>query len=78
VGESIPTPGLIGGFHAFYVLALTGVLGVDRAHATAAALTAHLVTNLPVLLIGVLLLHREGLGVRRALHVGDEPDGAAA
>lgn len=59
VGESIPTPGLVGGFHAFYVLALSEVLGVDKTAAVAAALTAHALTNLPVLLLGLACLGRE-------------------
>ena len=65
VGESIPTPGLVGGFHAFYVLALADVYGVDRNVAVAAGITAHALTNLPVLLLGMALLGREGLSLRR-------------
>ena len=65
VGESIPTPGLVGGFHAFYVLALAEVYGVDRTAAVAASIAAHALTNLPVLLLGMAYLGREGLSVRR-------------
>jgi uncharacterized protein (TIRG00374 family) len=65
VGEAIPTPGLVGGFHAFYLLALSEVYGVDRATAAAAAITAHLLTNLPVVVIGLALLGREGLSLGR-------------
>lgn len=61
VGESIPTPGLVGGFHAFYVLALSEVYGVDKTTAVAASIAAHALTNLPVLLIGLVLMAREGL-----------------
>ncbi len=65
VGEAIPTPGLVGGFHAFYLLALSQVYGIDQATAAAAAITAHLLTNLPVLIIGLALLGREGLSLGR-------------
>ena len=65
VGEAIPTPGLVGGFHAFYLLALSEVYGIDQATAVAAAITAHLLTNLPVLVIGLALLGREGLSLSR-------------
>lgn len=61
VGESIPTPGLVGGFHAFYLLALAEVFGVERNLAVAAGIAAHALTNLPVLLVGVALLGRESL-----------------
>ena len=63
VGESIPTPGLIGGFHAFYLLALVEVYGVDKTTAAAAGIVAHALTNLPVLMIGAALLGRESLSV---------------
>jgi len=65
VGESIPTPGLVGGFHAFYALALAEVFGVDRTTAVAASIAAHALTNLPVLLLGLAFLGREGLSFER-------------
>lgn len=65
VGESIPTPGLVGGFHAFYVLALSEVYGIDKIDAVAASIAAHALTILPVLLIGLALLGREGLDGKR-------------
>jgi hypothetical protein len=65
VGEAIPTPGLIGGFHAFYVLALVEVYGVDRPSATAAAIAAHALTNLPVLVGGAWLVARGDVGLKR-------------
>lgn len=69
VGEAIPTPGLVGGFHAFYLLVLSEVYGIDQATAVAAAITAHLLTNLPVLVIGLALLGREGLSLSRVTEV---------
>lgn len=64
VGEAIPTPGLVGGFHAFYVLALTQVYGIAPTTAAAASITAHALTNLPVLLLGAAYLGRERLNLR--------------
>ena len=69
VGEAIPTPGLVGGFHAFYLLALSGVYGIDQATAAAAAIAGHALTNLPVLVLGIALLGREGLSFDRAIAV---------
>lgn len=66
VGESIPTPGLVGGFHALYLLGLTEVYGIDRQTAAAAVVAAHAVINLPPLFIGAACLPREGLQRLRA------------
>ncbi len=60
VGVAVPTPGMVGGFHAAYVVAL-GVFGVPRETATAAAVAAHALSNLPVLLMGLACLPGEGL-----------------
>ncbi len=74
VGVAIPTPGMVGGFHAFYLLALAEVFGVPRATAVAAAVVAHALSNLPVLVLGLVLLGRENLsfgkvvGASRAEH----------
>lgn len=73
VGEAIPTPGLVGGFHAFYLLALSGVYGIDGTTAVAAGVTAHALTNLPVLVGGLALLGREKLSFGRAIGKRDEP-----
>jgi len=61
VGVSIPTPGMVGGFHAFYRLALTSVFAVNPSVAAAAGIAAHALTNLPVLILGLIFLGREGL-----------------
>jgi hypothetical protein len=69
VGVAIPTPGMVGGFHAFYLIALNEVYGVDRATAAAAGIAAHALSNLPVLVLGLALLGREGLSLARVAEV---------
>jgi uncharacterized protein (TIRG00374 family) len=69
VGVAIPTPGMVGGFHAFYLIALSEVYGIDRATAAAAGIAAHALTNLPVLVFGLALLGREGLSLGRVAEV---------
>jgi hypothetical protein len=69
VGVAIPTPGMVGGFHAFYLIALSEVYGVDRATAAAAGIAAHALTNLPILVFGLALLGREGLSLGRVAEV---------
>jgi hypothetical protein len=63
VGVAIPTPGMVGGFHAFYLLTLAEVYGVPRATAAAAGVAAHALSNLPILIAGLVLLGREGLSL---------------
>jgi hypothetical protein len=63
VGVAIPTPGMVGGFHAFFIVALADVFGVGRDVAGAAALACHALTNLPVLVLGLVYLGREGLSL---------------
>jgi len=63
VGVAIPTPGMVGGFHEFYLLAMTQAFGVDKATAAAAGISCHALTNLPVLILGVLFLGSEGLSL---------------
>lgn len=61
VGVAIPTPGMVGGFHASYTLAMTAIYGIDRGQAVAAGLVLHALQNLPVLILGLAFLGREGL-----------------
>jgi hypothetical protein len=69
VGVAIPTPGMVGGFHAFYLIALSQVFGVDKTTAAAAGIAAHALTNLPILVFGLALLGREGLSLGRVAAV---------
>ena len=71
VGVSIPTPGAVGGFHAFYRAALTEAYGVDGDAAAAAGIAAHALTNLPVLLLGLAYLGREGLTVSKVANMSE-------
>jgi hypothetical protein len=72
VGVAIPTPGMVGGFHEAFLLALTEAFGVDRNAAAAAGVAAHAVSNLPVLLMGLALLGREGLTLRRVADMAED------
>jgi glycosyltransferase 2 family protein len=74
VGVSIPTPGMVGGFHAFYLIALAEVFGVDRPTAAAAGIAAHALSNLPVLVFGLALLGREGLSLGRVAEVARDEE----
>jgi uncharacterized protein (TIRG00374 family) len=71
VGVAIPTPGTVGGFHAFYRAALTGAYGVDNDVAAAAGIASHALGNLPVLLLGLAFLGREGLTVGKVANMSE-------
>jgi uncharacterized protein (TIRG00374 family) len=76
VGVAVPTPGMVGGFHVAYLEALTQAFGVDRATAGAAGIACHALTNLPVLVLGILFLWREGLTFGRVARMAEEGEEA--
>jgi hypothetical protein len=71
IGVSIPTPGMVGGYHAAYRVALTQVSGVDAPTAAAAAIAGHALSNLPVLVLGLLLLRTQGLTLGSVRGIAD-------
>jgi uncharacterized protein (TIRG00374 family) len=73
VGVAVPTPGMVGGFHAAYLLALTEAFAVDRQTAAAAGIASHAFTNVPVLLLGLVFLGREGLSMGKVAQMSDQP-----
>jgi len=76
VGVAAPTPGAVGGFHEFYLLALTQAFGVDKHTAAAAGIACHALTNLPVLVLGLALLGREGLTMGKVADMTETPPDA--
>ncbi len=80
VGVAAPTPGAIGGFHAAYIFAVTTFFGVPADRAAAAALVLHAISFVPVTLVGIVFMMREGLtlaGARRLAKEAPGSDGAA-
>jgi hypothetical protein len=73
VGVAVPTPGTVGGFHEFYLLALTQAFAVDKHTAAAAGIACHALTNLPVLVLGLAMLGREGLTMGRVADMAEKP-----
>lgn len=61
VGVAAPTPGAAGGFHGMFLLALTQFFGVRADVAGAAAIVAHLVSFIPVTILGLLFMWQDGL-----------------
>ena len=61
VGVAVPTPAGVGGYHAAYQLGITGLYGAPDAAAVGAGLVAHVLSFLPVTLIGLVLMARDGM-----------------
>jgi uncharacterized membrane protein YbhN (UPF0104 family) len=69
IGVMIPTPGMVGGYHIAYRNALTMIYGIPTSIAVAAGFTGYAVTQLPVLLLGLVFLRTEGLTLARVREV---------
>jgi glycosyltransferase 2 family protein len=72
VGVAIPTPGMVGGFHEFYLLAMAKGFGVANDTAVAAGIAAHALSNLPILILGLIYLGREGLTMGKVAAIAKE------
>lgn len=79
VGVAVPTPGAAGGFHYFYKLAATQLFGAPESVAGAAAIVLHLVTFVPVTVLGLIYMWQDGLtlGQVRAVSATSRPEPAA-
>jgi uncharacterized protein (TIRG00374 family) len=79
VGVAIPTPGGAGGFHAFYLLALTQFFGANPAVAGAAAIVLHLVSFVPVTILGLVYMWQDGMtlgtlkGMKKEAEAAEDP-----
>lgn len=61
VGVSAPTPGGAGGFQFMYKLAVTQYFGASPEAGLAAGTVLHLVSIVPVILVGLLFMWQDGL-----------------
>ena len=79
VGVAVPTPGATGGFHTAYLLALTDFFGAPESVAGAAAIVLHLVSFVPVTLLGVVFMWQDGLtlGSLRSMKTKAEAESGA-
>jgi len=79
VGVAIPTPGGVGGFQFFMNIALVNFfaqyLSSRDPHSQAAGISngCYIVSMVPVILLGLFFLHREGLSLRRIISEPNAP-----
>jgi glycosyltransferase 2 family protein len=69
VGVAAPTPGGVGGFHAAYQFAVTEFFAASHDRAVGAAIVLHALSFVPVTLIGLAFMAREGLTFGKAREV---------
>jgi uncharacterized membrane protein YbhN (UPF0104 family) len=63
IGISAPTPAALGTYHAAVQFALTAAMGLSRETAAGYAILSHAIAFIPSVLIGVVLLAREGMAL---------------
>ena len=78
VGVAVPTPGQIGGFHAMYKVAVVNFYGVAEPTAVGAAIVLHAISFVPVTLLGLVFMAREGLTLGRMTQMASETKHAAS
>lgn len=71
VGASIPTPGMIGGFHYFSKLGMVLVLRLDPGQAAGMTLVAHALQIAVTCALGYAILAREGLTLFQLKKMGE-------
>jgi uncharacterized protein (TIRG00374 family) len=65
VGVAVPTPGQVGGFHAAYKIAVMTFFAAPETTAVGAAIVLHAISFVPVTLLGLFFMAREGLSLGR-------------
>src|SRR5439155_8496047 len=78
VGVAIPTPGGVGGFQFFMNLALVNFfsdyMSSQDPHSQAAGISngSYIVSMIPVMLIGLIFMNREGLSLNRISRLAEQ------
>jgi uncharacterized protein (TIRG00374 family) len=76
VGVAAPTPGGVGAFHAAYQFAVAEFFAAPADRAVGAAIVLHAVSFVPVTLLGLLFMAREGVTFGSAKRIATERDTA--
>jgi glycosyltransferase 2 family protein len=72
VGASIPTPGMVGGFHYFSKLGLTQLYGIDPNLALGATIVVHAIQVLMTTLIAYVIVWKDGTSLFQLRRLGEE------
>lgn len=71
VGASIPTPGMVGGYHIFSKLGLTSFYNIDVNLAVSMTIVIHAVQVVVTCLLGYIILWKEGLSLFQVKKLGE-------
>jgi uncharacterized protein (TIRG00374 family) len=74
VGASIPTPGMVGGFHYFSRLGMTSLYGLDPNLAVGVTILVHAVQLVVTSLIGYAILWKEGMSLFQLKRLGEKAE----
>ncbi|HTM03203.1 MAG TPA: lysylphosphatidylglycerol synthase transmembrane domain-containing protein [Vicinamibacterales bacterium] len=72
IGVAVPTPGGVGSFHEAYRWAVTTFFHVANDRAVAAAIVVHLISFLPIVILGLILMVHDGLSVHQLQELAGE------
>jgi hypothetical protein len=78
VGVAVPTPGAVGGFHLAYQIAAEVFFGAPADRAVGAAIVLHAISFVPVTLLGIYFMAREGLTLSGARRLAEDRAQASA
>jgi uncharacterized protein (TIRG00374 family) len=74
VGASIPTPGMVGGFHYFSKLGMTQLYGTDPNQAVGVTIVVHALQVVVTCLVGYAILWKEGLSLFQLKKLGEDAE----
>ena len=77
VGVAAPTPGGLGAFHAAYQFAVTTFFAASYDRAVGAAIVLHALSFVPVTILGLIFMAREGLTFGSARRIAKEGSGGS-
>lgn len=71
IGASIPTPGMVGGFHSFSKIGLISLFNIDPNRAVGMTIVVHAIQLVMTCLIGYTILWKEGLTLLQLRKLGE-------
>ena len=74
VGASIPTPGMVGGFHYFSRLGLTSLYGNDPNLAVGVTIVVHALQIVVTAVLGYAILWKEGMSLFQLKRLGEKAE----
>jgi len=74
VGASIPTPGMVGGFHYFSKLGLTSFFNVDPNLAVGMTIVMHALQLVVTCIIGYAILWKDGISMFQIKKLREESE----